>query len=55
MTDPTTTCTVCGTVVAERPASWSLQVGERGPQWLCEHCTRENLRAIEGKLYEAWW
>jgi len=32
-----------------------LQVGVRGQMWLCERCTRENLRAIEAKLDEAWW
>jgi len=35
--------------------TWSLQVGARGQTWLCERCTRENLRAIEAKLDEAWW
>ncbi len=49
------TCTGCGTVVAERPVTWSLQVGPRGTQWLCERCTRDNLRSIEAKLDEAWW
>lgn len=50
-----TSCARCGAVVQERPATWSLQVAERGPQWLCELCTRDNLRSIEGRLDEAWW
>ncbi|MGB8649385.1 MAG: hypothetical protein WCD35_01855 [Mycobacteriales bacterium] len=54
MSEPAT-CGVCGTSVEDRPATWSLQVGERGRQWLCERCTRDNLRSIEGKLDEAWW
>ena len=53
------TCSVCGTTVQDRPVTWSLQVGARGPlrqsEWLCERCTRDNLRSIEGKLDEAWW
>jgi hypothetical protein len=49
------TCTVCGTRVAERPLTWSLQVGARGEQWLCADCTRANVRSIEGRLDEAWW
>ncbi|MCW2501387.1 MAG: hypothetical protein JWN87_3063 [Frankiales bacterium] len=49
------TCGGCGTGVEDRPATWSLQVSERGRQWLCERCTRDNLRSIEGKLDEAWW
>ena len=49
------TCGVCGTVVDDLPATWSLQVSERGQVWICERCTRDNLRSIEGKLDEAWW
>ncbi len=49
------TCVGCGCTVAERPASWSLQVTGRGPTWLCDVCTRQNLRSIEGRLDEAWW
>lgn len=54
MTEPAT-CGVCGTVVEERPPTWSMQVSERGQIWLCETCTRDNLRSIEGRLDEAWW
>jgi hypothetical protein len=49
------TCGVCGTTVEERPATWSMQVGARGQQWICDGCTRENIRSIEGKLDEIWW
>ena len=49
------TCAVCGTTADPLPATWSLQVGERGPQHLCDRCTRDNLRSIEGRLDEAWW
>ena len=61
MTDPVDaapayeTCGVCGTTVPERPISWSLQVSERGTIWLCERCTRDNVRSIEGRFDEAWW
>ena len=50
-----TTCSVCGTFVEDRPATWSFLLNARGQQWMCERCTRENLRSIEGKLDEAWW
>lgn len=49
------TCDACGTPVDDRPSTWSMQLGARGQRWLCEACTRENLRSIEGKLDEAWW
>ncbi|MCW2777898.1 MAG: hypothetical protein JWN17_1623 [Frankiales bacterium] len=48
-------CAVCGAQEASAPATWTLQVGERGQTWLCAACTRDNLRSIEGKLDEVWW
>jgi hypothetical protein len=27
----------------------------KGMQWLCDRCTRENIRSIEGRLDSAWW
>ncbi len=60
MTDRPVTCAVCGTPGGGAPdegppVTWSSQTGERGTTWLCERCTRENLRSIEGRLDEAWW
>jgi len=57
MTDKeqTVSCTSCGTTVSEKPATWSMQVSERGVRWVCDECTRLNLRSIEGKLDEGWW
>ncbi|MBA2388860.1 MAG: hypothetical protein H0V67_01280 [Geodermatophilaceae bacterium] len=49
------TCTACGSTTDEAPVTWTAQTTERGRQWLCESCTRENLRSIEGRLDEAWW
>jgi len=49
------TCSSCGTSVPEPPLSWSSTTSERGVQWLCESCVRVRLRAIEGRLDEAWW
>ena len=48
-------CAGCGTVVEPRPLTWSTQVSARGRTWLCERCTRDNARSIEGRLDEAWW
>lgn len=48
-------CSGCGRTEDEPPLTWTRQVTERGQQWLCETCTRQNLRSIEGKLDEAWW
>ena len=50
------TCHVCGTVAGDSlPLTWSTSTGAGGLQVLCEACTREHLRSIEGKLDEAWW
>jgi hypothetical protein len=49
------TCGVCGKRVDVRPVTWSMQISDRGTRWLCEKCTRDNVRSIEGKLDEAWW
>ena len=54
--DPATTCCACGAVAAGgRPVTWSLEVGPGVRRWLCEACTRDNVRSIEAKLDEAWW
>jgi hypothetical protein len=37
------------------PAGWSLDVTDRGPQYLCATCTRDNVRSIEAKLPQEWW
>lgn len=49
-------CAQCGTYAdtTQPPLSWSSQQTRRGRQWLCVACTRDNLRAIEGKLDEPW-
>ena len=48
-------CGLCGATAQDPPLSWSVQVSERGTGWLCEPCTRQNLRSIESRLDEAWW
>lgn len=54
--DEPTYCAVCGTLaVGGVPSSWTMQHSERGLQMLCDACTRENIRSIEGRLSEAWW
>lgn len=38
------------------PLTWSLiSTDQRGPQLLCAHCTRTNLRSIESQLSTDWW
>ena len=51
--DPWPTCTGCGAVAQDLPVTWSLQITNRGARWLCEQCTRNDLRSIEARLDEA--
>jgi hypothetical protein len=57
VTERRATCAVCGTAADGEapPPTWSSQTSARGTTWLCERCTRDNLRSIEGRLDEAWW
>lgn len=48
------TCNSCGTT-AESPLGWTTDVTDRGARHLCDRCSRENLRSIEGRLDPAYW
>jgi len=47
-------CAWCGAAVAEPPVTWTMQTGDRGVEWMCQDCTRANLRALEGRLPAEW-
>jgi hypothetical protein len=49
-------CSMCGITVGEPPLTWMAETDARGgTSWICDRCARENLRAIESKLDQAWW
>ncbi|MGW4567993.1 hypothetical protein ACWEN3_38330 [Streptomyces sp. NPDC004561] len=49
-------CARCGTPAAgTQPVTWTCSVENGARQYFCEACSRENLRAIEGRLDSAWW
>jgi hypothetical protein len=49
------TCALCGRTEDEQPLTWATSV-ERGSTLLyCERCSREHVRAFEGKLDSDWW
>ena len=54
----TVACTNCG-ATAPDDGTWRLTwtTGlERGETtWICDRCSRANLRSIEAKLDSAWW
>lgn len=48
-------CALCGRTAAEQPLSWTVSV-ERGETRLyCEQCSRDNVRAMEGRLDADWF
>jgi hypothetical protein len=60
VTTASPTCDFCGThppadQVGTLPLTWTTAV-EKGQQRVyCATCSREHLRAIEGKLDSEWW
>ncbi len=49
-------CARCGTPAGgSLPVTWTCSVENGARQYFCDACSRENLRAIEGRLDSAWW
>ncbi|MEU5539068.1 hypothetical protein [Streptomyces sp. NPDC020362] len=49
-------CARCGAQAGDfQPATWTCSVENSIRQYFCDVCSRENLRAIEGRLDSAWW
>ena len=57
MSEAAVTCDHCGAAApgAEPPLTWSVAVERGRVQRFCDRCTRENLRAMEGKLDREYW
>lgn len=53
--DRPVSCAWCGAVVDEVPVTWTIQASDRGIEYLCEACTRDNVRKIEGSLPTDYW
>jgi hypothetical protein len=55
------TCSGCGASARDAgaldavPLDWSTAVEAGRPLTFCPRCTRDNIRAIEGKLDSSWW
>jgi hypothetical protein len=51
------TCDHCGRQEQEGPATlaWSTAVENGRRRTFCDTCSRENLRAMEGKLDSEFW
>ncbi|WP_430741697.1 hypothetical protein ACQZOG_19885 [Streptomyces sp. P13-3-3] len=51
----TLACARCGVRADGPPPTWALSVENGVRLHYCERCSRENLRAIEGRLDSRWW
>ncbi|WP_344405407.1 hypothetical protein [Streptomyces longisporus] len=52
---PPLVCGRCGAWAAGPQPTWTCSVENGARQYFCDGCSRENLRAIEGRLDSAWW
>ncbi|WP_324787613.1 hypothetical protein [Streptomyces sp. H51] len=48
-------CARCGTRADAPQLTWTCSLENGVRQYICDACSRENLRAIEGRLDSAWW
>jgi hypothetical protein len=50
-------CSWCGKVspAQEAPVTWTFATERERLVYFCEACSRENLRAMEGKLDSEYW
>jgi hypothetical protein len=48
-------CAWCGTTVTEVPLTWSTSTERGRLLYYCDRCSREHLRAMEGKLDADFW
>lgn len=55
-TEQAATCDFCGRVSeGAMPLTWTTATEGRHQRVFCDACSRENLRAMEGKLDSEWW
>ncbi|WP_189705505.1 hypothetical protein [Streptomyces anandii] len=52
---PPAVCARCGNRAEGPPPTWTCSVENGVRRYFCDACSRENLRAIEGRLDSAWW
>ncbi|WP_369172247.1 hypothetical protein AB5J49_31450 [Streptomyces sp. R28] len=48
-------CARCGAQAKAPQPTWTCSVENGIRHYICDSCSRENLRAIEGRLDSAWW
>ena len=53
---PVRTCDFCGRQAEDAETlTWTVSVENGRRRTYCDDCSRDHLRAIEGKLDSEWW
>ncbi|MET7450895.1 hypothetical protein ABZT03_03155 [Streptomyces sp. NPDC005574] len=48
-------CARCSTTAEAPQPTWICSVENGSRHYFCDACSREHLRAIEGRLDSSWW
>jgi hypothetical protein len=48
-------CALCGATAPEQPLTWATSVEGGETRYYCDRCSRENVRAMEGRLDADWF
>jgi DNA-directed RNA polymerase subunit RPC12/RpoP len=53
--DEPVACSLCGSTVDALPLTWTTSLEHGRTRYYCDRCSRENLRAMEGRLDGEWF
>ncbi|SDK91734.1 hypothetical protein [Streptomyces indicus] len=48
-------CARCGATADGPRPTWTFSMEDGRRRYFCDSCSREHLRAIEGRLDSSWW
>jgi hypothetical protein len=48
-------CALCGTAETTLPFTWTTSVEHGRTRFYCDRCSRQNVRAMEGRLDADWF
>ena len=53
--DQVVSCALCGAQAVRLPLTWATSLEGGLTRYYCESCSRDNLRAMEGRLDAEWF
>jgi hypothetical protein len=53
--DRPVSCALCGVVADVQPLTWTTSLEGGQTRYYCDRCSRDNLRAMEGRLDADWF